>query len=426
MIRRFTSIFKDLVELKVRRDNVVNKVFPNGASMTYTYRKGTLDESIFTLIIWQQMTDPTWVLMVKLYGDSRTMAPAVSQNFKSYTSNAKPYDWKLELPGQSHPYTRPETALQDLDAMRVSDVPFSPFNIAENKEAGIRIIHKIGPLNPKHFQALGKSVRDLAYRLQHTKPEVFNLLSCEGFYEQYHYGMNLTVIFRAPPDFNNPQSLRDQLISNAEPAPVSERLSVAQELAKALGYAHALGFTHIDVHPENIIRLQTRDKNGSSAFFAALVGATDDSLSPDGEIPLGRSVYRHPSTQYTDAVKVPILQHDIYSLGVCLLEIGLWQSFISYDAHTMRTTLSRITGIADDASQGEVEQFLVKSAKQRFVDLIRNELCDSMGMEYSEIVEMCLTCLDPYNSCSVPCEFETDEYDIQVGVKYTEKVTVGI
>ncbi|CAG7559620.1 unnamed protein product [Fusarium equiseti] len=306
--------------------------------------------------------------------------------------------------------------------MKVSDIPFSPFNIAENEEAVIRIIHKIGPLNPKHFQALGKSVRDLAYRLQHTKPEVFNILSCEGFYEQYHYGMNLTVIFRTPPDFDNPQSLRDQLINNAEPAPVSERLSVAQELAKALGYAHALGFAHIDVHPENIIRLQTRDKNGSSAFLAALVRARDDNLSPDGEIPIERSVYRHPSTQHMDVVKVPILRHDIYSLGVCLLEIGLWQSFISYDAHTMRTTLSRITGIADDASEGEMEQFLFKLAKRRFIGLTRNELCDSIGIEYSEIVEMCSICLDPYNSCGVPCEFETDEYDIQVGVKYIEKI----
>jgi len=156
MIRRLTSIFKDLIELKVRRDENVVKVFPNDASMTYTYRKGTLDETIFMLVIWQQMTDPTWVLMVKLYGDSITSAPAASQNFSSYTSKTGPYNWKLGLPIQSHPYTCPAIALQDLDAMSVSDIPFSPFNIAENEEAGIRIIHKIGPLSPEHFQALGK------------------------------------------------------------------------------------------------------------------------------------------------------------------------------------------------------------------------------------------------------------------------------
>jgi len=248
-------------------------------------------------------------------------------------------------------------------------------------------------------------------------------LSCEGFYEQYHYGMNLKVILCTPPDFDNPQSLRDQLINNAELAPVSERLSIAQELAKALGYAHALGFAHIDVHPENIIRLQTRDKNSSSAFLAALVRCSkEDGLSSDGEIE--RSIDRHPSMP-TDTVKDPILQHDIYSLCVCLLEIGLWQSFISY-AHTMRTARSHITGIADDASPGEMEQFLAKLAKQRFINLARNELCYSMGTEYSEVMEMCLTCLDLYNSGGVPCEFETDEYGIQVGVKYTEKVMVGI
>ena len=45
-----------------------------------------------------------------------------------------------------------------------------------------------------------------------------------------------------------------------------------------------------------------------------------------------------------------------------------------------------------------------------------------MGNEYSEIVEMCLACLDPYNNCVAPCGNETDEYGIQVSVEYIEKV----
>ena len=90
--------------------------------------------------------------------------------------------------------------------------------------------------------------------------------------------------------------------------------------------------------------------------------------------------------------------------------------------HNMRTTLSHITGISDNALQGDMEQFLVKSAKQRFVDLARNELCYSMGTEHSKIVEMCLTCLDPYHNCGFLCKFETDEYGIQVSVEYIAKV----
>lgn len=88
----------------------------------------------------------------------------------------------------------------------------------------------------------------------------------------------------------------------------------------------------------------------------------------------------------------------------------------------MRTTLSHITGISDNALQGDMEQFLVKSAKQRFVDLARNELCYSMGTEHSKIAEMCLTCLDPYHNCGFLCKFETDEYGIQVSIEYIEKV----
>jgi hypothetical protein len=117
------------------------------------------------------------------------------------------------------------------------------------------------------------------------------------------------------------------------------------------------------------------------------------------------------------------MQHDIYSLGVCLLEIGLWKSFIIYDAHAERTTLSSILGMPANASQDEVKRFLLDSAKRRFIDLARNEVCESMGKEYSEVVEMCLTCQDPSSTFGDESKSE-DEYGVHTGVRYIEKVMV--
>jgi hypothetical protein len=43
-----------------------------------------------------------------------------------------------------------------------------------------------------------------------------------------------------------------------------------------------------------------------------------------------RNVYRHPLRQGHDLTEKYRMQHDIYSLNVCLLEIGLWESFVEY------------------------------------------------------------------------------------------------
>jgi hypothetical protein len=41
------------------------------------------------------------------------------------------------------------------------------------------------------------------------------------------------------------------------------------------------------------------------------------------------------------------MQHDIYSLGVCLLEVGLWKSFIEYPEPDCTPILAGLLGLSD-------------------------------------------------------------------------------
>lgn len=41
-----------------------------------------------------------------------------------------------------------------------------------------------------------------------------------------------------------------------------------------------------------------------------------------------RNLYRHPNRQSLRPQEYYKMQHGIYSLGVCLLEVGLWKSFV--------------------------------------------------------------------------------------------------
>lgn len=51
-----------------------------------------------------------------------------------------------------------------------------------------------------------------------------------------------------------------------------------------------------------------------------------DLTSLRGEISWLKDIYRHPYRQGLQPQERYNIGHDIYSLGVCLLEIGLWES----------------------------------------------------------------------------------------------------
>ena len=84
--------------------------------------------------------------------------------------------------------------------------------------------------------------------------------------------------------------------------------------------------------------------------------------------------------------------HDIYSLGVCLVEVGMWDLFVHKEAPTQSaTTYGQLASRADVQSSG-VD---LETVKKRIVDLASKELPATMGEGYAKLVNTCLTCLDP-------------------------------
>ncbi|CAG8970828.1 hypothetical protein HYALB_00001616 [Hymenoscyphus albidus] len=73
-----------------------------------------------------------------------------------------------------------------------------------------------------------------------------------------------------------------------------------------------------------------------------------------GDETIERNLYRHPSRQGAIPADEFIMQHDIYNLGVCLLEIGLWESFVTYDSNDSNATLSSMFGFPSTISKEEM------------------------------------------------------------------------
>ena len=108
-------------------------------------------------------------------------------------------------------------------------------------------------------------------------------------------------------------------------------------------------------------------------------------------------LYRYPLQGERYGRRRYNMQHDIYSLGVCLLEIGLWEAFIKSSPTNMDRTLPPILA----KSLYQTGEYILS----RLLELTRSALPGHMGSKYAAVVETCLTCLDPDN-----VDFE-DTYD---------------
>ena len=117
------------------------------------------------------------------------------------------------------------------------------------------------------------------------------------------------------------------------------------------------------------------------------------------------------------------MQHDIYSLGVVLLEIGLNTSFTWpkwRDDGVVEWVPNTDIGFMDTVDPDSRSR--ASSLKRKFVKMAREKLPSLMGCKYTQVVVSCLTCLDRDNDgFGDQREFE-DEDGLLVGVRFIERV----
>ena len=124
------------------------------------------------------------------------------------------------------------------------------------------------------------------------------------------------------------------------------------------------------------------------------------------------------------------MQHDVYSLGVVLLEIGLWTSFVLYgpEEDSPSSVPNDILVPADLAQPGNPLGNAPQN-KLNLEDLAARELPARLGRRYTDIVLLCLRCLDPGSGADrdgkgfgVGAADWTDEDGVVIGVRYIENL----
>jgi hypothetical protein len=403
--------------------------------LKYALRKNNLDRSIAAMKDWQEVSDPSFFLIFRMANQqieaSSANAVAVMPSISSIRSSVPNASLSIA------PTTGLSLPPAALTRMFVTRISFAPAQLAVQGSSAY-ILDTVVTSETAFYDKVKRDTRDLAQRLQHTEPETFNLLTCKGFVaEKARAGdqslSKVTVVFRAPQANMTPRSLRDLLMNIKRPGSLSYQFQVAKQLANAVCYVHTFGFVHKNIRPETTLCFLPPGSNlevaGAPIPSVFLVGFENFRKEAGrtqrfGDDSFENNLYRHATRQGIHPESDYVMQHDIYSLGVCLLEIGLWECFVDYGNDANNPSPSKVLSLPDNASMDQTYHYLRTAATNNFLEMAQTRLPTVVGTLYAEVVETCLTCLDPKNSdFGDSTEFE-DEDGIRVGVRYIEKVSM--
>ena len=308
----------------------------------------------------------------------------------------------------------------------VEDAPDIWLGCAEIADGTIRktsvVIERKGGIHPITIPELKGAASDLARHLVKDSPNR-GILRCLGYRET----PRLELIFEVPQGLADPQTLRSLIAADADKGygggrPLNHRLVLAHQISEAVLSVRTAHLVHKNIRPENLLIFRREPENltalstsgGSPIPSAAdsdalgLPFLTDWSMlrketalsSRRGEADWLRDIYRHPQRQGLQPEERYNMGHDIYSLGVCLLEIGLWDPFIVVEdgRHRFSAAYERMAFRLGCVRREEPawESTLKKPnvVQQVMVGLAKNELPPRTGTVYADLVVDCLTCLE--------------------------------
>ncbi|KAK2002568.1 hypothetical protein LX36DRAFT_567942, partial [Colletotrichum falcatum] len=290
------------------------------------------------------------------------------------------------------------------------------------------------------ISSLGKDAEGLAKKLKREEIKEFGLLTCQGIVKrkdlQTKRLASISLAFRLPLDLKDgiPVSLRQQLLKGRTSS-LNRILDMAKQLARAVSYIHSLDFVHKNIRPETILVFPDSSSESLPPLGSAYLLGFDSFRNVSfhtmrvGDDSWDRNLYRHPTRQGVQVQDTYIMQHDIYSLGVCLLELGLRESFVEYRARPDEPMADRIPwnglNLDLDAISFRPGNAQTAKVKDELVRLAKSQLPLQMGDRYTSVVITCLTCLDSDNE-EFGGEDMKDDDGILVGVRFIEKVLVRL
>ena len=201
-------------------------------------------------------------------------------------------------------------------------------------------------LDSEEVKLIGNATRDLARVLYHSDSEQTRILKCCGYFHDWRT-RRFGLLYELPPLktwATDPSgqarvlSLRE-LLNRVPHFPLNHRLRFCSDIAQAVLYVHLVGWVHKSIRPDNILVLREQGEGElpprrrfpytlASPYLAGFEYARNAKALSDrkSDAEWRVNIYRHPKRQFLERNAEYTMAHDIYSLGVVFLELGLWGS----------------------------------------------------------------------------------------------------
>ena len=165
---------------------------------------------------------------------------------------------------------------------------------------------------------------------------------------------------------------------NRRPLSLNLRFHLASTLATTINSFHVDGWIHKSISSRSVafFRFLDTDPDYSKPYLLNFAHARLELGKTDRlQLDVDEDIYRHPKRQGQPSASFSRI-HDIYALGVLLLEIGLWKTANDIFSYHFRA---------------EPNEENVGNAPQAFVAAAERYLPQAMGEQYSKAVKLCLS-----------------------------------
>lgn len=250
-----------------------------------------------------------------------------------------------------------------------------------------------------------------------NRPSAFRGPTCLGYLRQEDddMGLRFGLVYEASPSAAEKggetqiTSLRE-LLHTRKPS-LTRRASLARKVTESLMYLHAVNWLHKGFRSDSILFCSPAAISRKAPELGGPVVSGFEFSRPDlpTEVTvktatrLEHDLYRHP-----DLVRYSELRsqksHDIYSLGLVLLEVGFWQP------------IEQLVGIslAQKGVRGkllQVRELLLATPFRHYTNL-REALAAEMGDEFAEAARRCLQ-----GGLDIGIPTGADEADPEIGAR---------
>ncbi|KAI1090606.1 hypothetical protein F5B19DRAFT_314933 [Rostrohypoxylon terebratum] len=448
------------IEPLSKKENSENTPGSRIKKWKYLLIRESLDKVIADLEQWQSIFDPTWYLIILIKDnavDSKLLEEIgiptgdlsdVSLGRMSLSSNstlATIRNLRNTLKNKSTPNTHVTLTAEGLAWESAQEIQHSTTRlIPRTGSSKMFLVDSMLCDSNLDIPRARADAETLARKLKQVETSNSGLLSCHGLVKRKAQPArsltSIDIVFRLPTGKTAPASLRSELLQRPI-ASLSSRIGIAMQLATAVSFVHTFDFVHKNIRPETILLLadldteQTGGRTVPKSLY--LLGfdrfrSVNFSTMRKGDTAWERNLYRHPLRQGSRAQKDYVMQHDVYSLGVCLLEIGLWESFVvdegGNDVRVENEDLTKVPSSTLGLTLDDFDPDACSSAqpatgiKDHLTQLAKSQLPQRMGDKYTAVVVTCLTCLDEENEDFGDENDMHDEDGILIGVRFIEKI----